>query len=65
MSRADQDLPVFYCSFCGQSYDNVEYWIMGPDVSICSDCADHCTYLLKEWRKAKKAKRKRPTEEKK
>lgn len=56
MNIADQGLPTHYCSFCGQYYEEAEFFIMGPDVSICSDCADLCTEFLKEWREDKKTK---------
>lgn len=42
----DQGLPTHFCSFCGQYYEEAEFFIMGPDVSICSDCADFCTEIL-------------------
>ncbi len=34
------------CSFCGQSEREVRKLVVGPRVSICSDCVDICNEII-------------------
>ena len=38
------------CSFCGKHHDEVDQIITGPDVYICSECADLCTEIRADFK---------------
>ena len=40
------------CNFCGKSQDEVERMIIGPGVTICTECIELCHSLLDEEGKA-------------
>jgi hypothetical protein len=37
-----------YCSFCGQSKEEVKILIAGPTVFICDECVEQCITIVKE-----------------
>jgi ATP-dependent Clp protease ATP-binding subunit ClpX len=40
------------CSFCGRPPEEIEYYVEGPDVIICSLCIDLCAEVLADERAA-------------
>ncbi len=51
MSRRNLRNPVYRCSFCGRSADEVESLISGPDVHICNDCVRSATEIIARHKK--------------
>ncbi len=43
--------PIFRCSFCGRSADEVESLISGPDVHICNYCVESAHEIIMRHRK--------------
>lgn len=43
-----QSCPAIVCSFCGYAPPNELQLLMGPNVSICSDCVFASVSILKE-----------------
>ena len=39
---------IFNCSFCGHSKEDVATLIVGPNVSICSECVQVCVDILRD-----------------
>lgn len=48
------------CSFCGKSQDAVERMVLGPGVSICSECIELCYSILHDDEPLPKAGPRRP-----
>src|SRR5260370_31219956 len=42
---------TLYCSFCGQSEDEVRKLIAGPTVFICDECVELCMEIIREENK--------------
>ncbi|MGD9487863.1 MAG: ATP-dependent Clp protease ATP-binding subunit ClpX [Calditrichaceae bacterium] len=51
MSRRNLRNPVYRCSFCGRSAEEVESLISGPDVHICNDCVRSATEIIARHKK--------------
>jgi len=51
MSKKNVRLPVYRCSFCGRSAEEVESLISGPDVHICNDCVNSANDIIEKHRK--------------
>lgn len=43
------------CSFCGKYADDVDQMITGSGVNICSECADLCTMIRDDHKRAVRA----------
>ncbi len=44
-------MPVYRCSFCGRSSDEVESLISGPDVHICNECVRSASDIIERHQK--------------
>jgi ATP-dependent Clp protease ATP-binding subunit ClpX len=55
MSRKNVKLPVYKCSFCGRSAEEVESLISGPEVHICNDCVFSAMDIIEKHRKDAKS----------
>ncbi|MCB0284249.1 MAG: ATP-dependent Clp protease ATP-binding subunit ClpX [Calditrichae bacterium] len=44
-------MPVYKCSFCGRSAEEVESLISGPDVHICNECVRSASAIIEKHRK--------------
>ncbi len=51
MSSKNFRNPIFRCSFCGRSADEVESLISGPDVHICNFCVESAMEIITRHRK--------------
>jgi len=51
MTRKNSKMPVYKCSFCGRSAEEVESLISGPDVHICNDCVNSATEIIEKHRR--------------
>ncbi len=51
MARKNVKIPVYRCSFCGRSAQEVESLISGPDVHICNDCVQSATEIIERHKK--------------
>ncbi len=55
MSRKNVKLPVYKCSFCGRTAEEVESLISGPEVHICNDCVFSAMDIIEKHRKDAKS----------
>jgi len=55
MSRKNVKLPVYKCSFCGRSAEEVESLISGPEVHICNECVLSAVDIIEKHRKDAKS----------
>jgi ATP-dependent Clp protease ATP-binding subunit ClpX len=55
MSRKNVKLPIYKCSFCGRTAEEVESLISGPEVHICNDCVLSAVDIIEKHRKDAKS----------
>jgi len=55
MSRKNVKLPIYKCSFCGRSAEEVESLISGPEVHICNDCVHSAVDIIEKHRRDAKS----------
>lgn len=51
MSRKRINMPVYKCSFCGRSAEEVESLVSGPEVHICNHCITSATDIIVKHRR--------------
>ncbi|MFH2091786.1 MAG: ATP-dependent Clp protease ATP-binding subunit ClpX [Pseudomonadota bacterium] len=55
MTRKDDGIDQFFCSFCGKNQKEVKKLIAGPSVYICNECIKLCGEIVEDEEKEKQA----------
>jgi ATP-dependent Clp protease ATP-binding subunit ClpX len=56
MSKVSSGANTLACSFCGKSQYEIRKLIAGPMVSICDECVELCTDIIREENKSSRVK---------